>query len=93
MKIFLLFSTLLFVNLTGCASLEHRNRELSEVSSGIIGCLPKDIEVTDYEKSNIETWRASCSASHFICNRKRGVKTLNYMTDDVIHCTAEKPAL
>ncbi len=95
MKTLTLNFTFLFLslNLIGCASVERRDRELNEVSSGIIGCLPKDIVVTGYESSKIETWRATCSASNFICNRKRGTKTVNYMTDDIIHCAPEKPAL
>ena len=94
MKIILSSTLLIFsLNLIGCANLEHRKRELSEVSAGIIGCLPRDIVITDYENSKIETWRASCSASNFICSRKQGTKTKIYMTEDVINCASEKPAI
>ncbi|MEO5969397.1 MAG: hypothetical protein ABIQ95_05680 [Bdellovibrionia bacterium] len=95
MKILILNAAILFLslNLIGCASMARQNKELSEVSSGLIGCLPRDIVITDYENSKIETWRAACSASNFICNRKKGTTTKNYMTDDVINCAPEKPAI
>jgi len=65
------------ISLFGC----HTTGYYQRASSGKIGCLPDDIEISNLKDY---TWRATCKGKSFICNF---VDVGNYQ--GVLYCTPE----
>jgi hypothetical protein len=79
MKIIILACAVLTI--TGCAA--ATSNWAATNSAGAIGCLSKDITISDYNTTQLvmSEWAAECKGKKYICS---------YMKDAGTNCTASK---
>lgn len=70
-------SLLFLLSLTGCSSVYIANTQ--NVSSGLIGCHPKEITIEANDFSG-QTWTATCKNTKFYCSK----------TDKLVNCKEAK---
>ena len=60
---------LLAATLAGCAGMPNADQVRQEASSGLIGCPPEEIAISDHQRL---TWTATCRGRVFYCTAGDG---------------------